>query len=236
MALVHNAAGGYRFIGAPGRPFSNGAVADAAFDLVHVTFERPLPLARGIKAAAQHVEASGRPPQAIAGFELRIARPLSRDGFDEFNRGYVAKLREIGLDVEGLMPAGRTNVAPVVGTIREPSVFGFTYTAAGSRGKPAFLLSGVPEEVEGDARTMLGNITEILAARAGELGCRLSDATAVQVYASGPIDAAALADLTAELGDASLLGFRRFLSLPPIEGLKYEIDARSAGTELTLPS
>ena len=236
MALVHNAAGGYRFIGAHGRPFSNGVVADAACDLVHVTFERPLPLARGIDAAVRHVEAAGRPPQAIAGFELRIARPLSAAGFEEFNRGYVAKLRAIGLEVDGLMPAGRTNVAPVVGTIREPSVFGFTYTANGARDKPAFLLSGVPEEVEGDARTMLRNITEILAARAGELGCRLSDATAVQIYTSGPIDAESLADLAAELGDAALLGFRRFLSLPPIDGLKYEIDVRSAGTELTLPA
>lgn len=233
-SLVHNARGNYRFLGAEGRPFSGGAIADSGFDMAHATFERPMPLEAGIEAAAQHVGASGRPVQAIAGFELRIPRPLSQAAFAEFNRPYVDTLRRIGLEVDGLMAAGRTNVAPTVGRVEHPSVFGFTYTVPSSRGRPAFLLSGVPEEVPGDARAMFENITDILGARARELGCRLSDATVIQLYADGAVDNAAVAEALRKFGEAAIQGLRWFPSLPPIEGLRYEIDARSTGTESTI--
>ena len=235
-SVTHNASGGYRFLGREGRPFSNGVLADHGLDLVHATFDRPLPLDAGVAAAARHLAAAGRPVQSLAGFELRIARPLTQQEFDDFNKNYIGLLRGIGLEVDGLMPATRTNVAPVVGGIAEPSMFAFTYTAPGSRGRPAFILSGVPEEIEGDDRALLRNITEILTARATVLGCRLGDATAVQLYAAGAIDPDVIADVAAELGDAALHGLHWFPSLPPIQGLKYEIDARAAGTELSLPA
>jgi hypothetical protein len=232
--VVHNPAGGYRFLSAANRPFSHGVVADADFDLTHATFERPLPLEEGIEAAVRHVAAAARPPQAIAGFELRIQKPLSQADFEGFNRGYVEILHRAGVEVDGLIPAARTNVAPVVGSIDRPSVFGFTYTVAAHDAPPAFLMAGVPEEVEGDPRAMLRNITEILAARAATLGCRLRDSTAVQIYAAGALDPEAIADVAAELGDAALHGLRWFPSLPPIAGLQYEIDARAARTEVVI--
>ncbi len=232
--VVQNPMGGYRFLSAEGRPFSRGVVADADFDLAHATFHRPIPLEAGIEAAVRHVASAARPAQAIAGFELRSPKPMSQADFDTFNRRYVAILQRLGIDIEGLIPAARTNVAPIVGAVDRPSVFGFTYTVP-ARGAPsAFLLAGVPEEVGGDARAMLRNITEILAARAAELGCRLRDATAVQVYAGGALDPDAIADVAKELGDAAIHGLRWFPSLPPIEGLKFEIDARAARTEVVI--
>jgi len=232
--VVNNPAGGYRFLSSEARPFSHGVVADADFDLTHATFERPVPLEEGIEAAVRHVAAAARPAAAIAGFELRSPKPLSQADFEAFNRGYIAILRRVGIEVDGLIPAARTNVAPVVGAVDRPSVFGFTYTVP-ARGAPsAFLMAGVPEEVSGDARVMLRNITQILAARASTLGCRLSDSTAVQVYAAGALDPDAIADVATELGDAAIHGLRWFPSLPPIEGLKYEIDARAARTELVI--
>ena len=233
--VVHNAAGGYRFLGQEGRPYANGALADHGLDIVHATFEHPVPLSDGIAAAQRHVAEAGRPVQSLAGFELRIPRPFTQHGFEEFNRGYIALLRGIGLEVEGLMPAARTNVAPVLGTVAEPSVFAFTYTALGSRGRPAFVLSGATEEIQGNDRALLKNIAEILTARATVLGCELVDATAAQLYASGPLDPEDLAGVAAQLGDAVLHGVHWFPSLPPIEGLRLEIDVRSAGTELSLP-
>jgi len=209
-------------------------VADADFDLAHAMFERPIPLETGIDAAVRHVAAAARPPRSIAGFELRIPKPLSQSGFDDFNRGYIAMLRRAGIEVDGLMTAARTNVAPIVGAVDRPSVFGFTYTVPARGAPPAFLMAGVPEEVEGDARAMLRNITEILAARAAALGCRLRDSTAVQIYAAGAIDPDAIADVASELGDAALHGLRWFPSQPPIEGLRYEIDVRAARTELVI--
>jgi hypothetical protein len=75
--LSHFAAGSYRFVAAPGRPFSSGIVADPGFDLVHAVFFRPVPLAAGLEAARGHVESAGRPLTALAAFELRIPVPLS---------------------------------------------------------------------------------------------------------------------------------------------------------------
>jgi hypothetical protein len=229
--VVDNPAGGYRFLSAEGRPFSHGVVASGGFDLVHATFARPIPLEAGIEAAVRHVAAAARPVQSIAGFELRSPNPMSQAEFDAFNRGYVAILHCVGIEVEGLIPSARTNVAPIIGAVDRPSVFGFTYAVPAPNAPPAFLMAGVPEEVEGDARAMRRNITEILASRAAALSCRLTDSTAVQVYAAGALDPDAIADVATELGDAAIHGLRWFPSLPPIEGLKYEIDARAARTE-----
>ncbi len=233
--ILRNEAGAYRFLGGELRPFSLGALADPGFDLVHATFERPLPLHEGIAAAATHVSSAGRPAQAIAGFELRIARPLSTSGFDEFNRGYVKLLAGINLGIEGIVPAARTNVAPAFAQVEEPSVLAFSFTVpSAAKARPAFVLAGVPEEVQGDTRAMLRNIIEILSARATQLGCRLSDATMIQVYADTTLEMAAVADIAEAVGGAAIHGLKWFPSKPPIEGLKFEIDARAAGTEVVI--
>lgn len=229
VELRQNSIGNYRFHGLEGRPFSAGVVVDDAFDLIHVTFTRPLPIARGIAAAADYVVNAGRPVPSIAAFELRIAQPLSRADFSRFNEEYVALLLGIGLDIAGVIPAARTNVAPTIGRVGEPSVYAFSFTMPGSHGKPAYVLSGVPEEVQGEPREMLRNIARTLAARAGELGCSLTDATTIQLYGVGALDPSDLDGVASEFGDAITNGIRWFPSLPPIEGLRFEIDARSAG-------
>jgi len=233
--LVHNPRGNYRFLAAEGRPFSGSAIADSGFDMAHATFERPIPLQTGLEAAARHVAASGRPAESIAGFELRIPRPLSRAAFAEFNGPYVAALGRMGLEIGGLMPAGRTNVSPTIARVEQPCVFGFTFTVPSARAWPAFVLSGSTEEVQGDARAMLVNITDILEGRARELGFRLSDATVIQLYAEVGVDTAVVAEALGAFGEAAMQGIRWFPSMPPIEDLRYEIDARSTGTESSIP-
>ena len=47
------------------------------------------------------LEAEGRPLAALCAMELRIPRPLSREGFDEFNVDYRAQLRRWGVTVQG---------------------------------------------------------------------------------------------------------------------------------------
>jgi hypothetical protein len=231
---AHNEAGHYRFLGSEGRPFSAGAVADAGFDIAHVTFVRPIRLEEGIAAAVRHLSSNGRPVESIAGIELRIPAPLSRDDFDAFNQRYVATLRQIGLAADDTIPAGRTNVAPTIGRLDEPSVFGFSYTVPIPRKPPAFILSGVPEEVSGSAGEMLSNIAGILASRAADLGCTLSSATNIQIYAATALDPASLAGVADAFGEAIIQGLHWFPSLPPIQGLNYEIDARSSGSDITI--
>jgi hypothetical protein len=232
--LKHSPSGNYRFLAAEGRPFSNGIVADDGFDLVHARFERPVPLEAGLADAVRHVVAAGRTAHAIAGFELRIPGPLSRDGFDGFNRAYVSSLKGLGLVVDGLMPAARTNVAPAVSGVSEPSVYAVTYTIPMPRSRPGFLLSGVPETEGHNPAEMLDSIMKVLSARLDELGATWDDATAIQLYGLDDFQDALVKNVLRQAGPAAIHGIQWFPSRPPIEGLKFEIDLRSAGTELVL--
>jgi len=232
--LTHNRSGNYRFLGMTGRPFSGGAVADDGYDIVHARFERPLPLDEGLAAAAEHVAAAGRPVQSIAGFELRIAKPLTPADFDGFNQGYVARLKALGLEVDGLMPAGRTNVAASVGAVSQPSVHAFSYTMAGPRRRRAFVVSGAPEDSGDDTATRLDSIMRNLSVRLEKLGASWDDATMIQLYGVEDLEARVVEKVLRHTGGAAVHGIQWFPSLPPIEGLKLEIDVRSAGTELVL--
>ena len=232
--LRHNPSGNYRFLAAEGRPFSSGVVADAGHDLVHARFERPVPLEAGFAGAVDHVVAAGRPAGAIAGFELRIPGPLSSAGFEEFNQAYVARLKSLGLVVDGLMPAARTNVAPAVGGVSVPSVYAVTYTVVARRTRPGFLLSGVPETEGRNPADMLDSIIKLLSTRLAELGATWDEATSIQLYGLDEFQDALVKKVLPQTGLAAIHGIQWFPSLPPIEGLKYEIDLRSTGTELVL--
>jgi hypothetical protein len=231
----HNKAGSYSFLGAEGRPYSGGTIAEAGFDLVHATFERPLPLANGLEAAARHLASVSRPNQAIAGFELRVPAPLTADGFKEFNIDYVARLTSMGLVVDGLLPAARTNVAATIGGVSEPSVYGFHYTVPGGRARPAFVLSGVAEEKPADLQSMIASMMGSLSARMAELGVKWEDVTRIQLYGIDDVQGLLVDHVLRRLGPAAIHGIHWFPSRPPIEGLNLEIDVRSAGTELVLP-
>lgn len=231
--LTHNRAGGYRFLGLAGRPFSAGGLADDGYDLVHAKFARPLPLQKGLAAAAQHVAAAGRPILSIAGFELRIPEPLSGADFDTFNQRYVKSLKGLGLEVDGLLPAGRTNLA-VAGAVSEPSLYAVTYTIPAKSSRHAFVLSGAPEDQAGDAATMIDSIVRVLSGRLQELGVSWDDATAIQLYGIDNINAGVVERLLSQVGASAVHGIQWFPSLPPVAGLKLEVDVRSAGTELVL--
>jgi hypothetical protein len=234
--LAPNPSGNYRFLAAEGRPFSEGALVDPGFDLVHAAFERPPALEAGLAAAVRHVASAGRPVQAIAGFELRIPAPLTADGFSAFNRAYVERLGALGLTVGDLMPAARTNVAAIAGGVPEPSLFGFSYTVEGGRGRPAFVLSGAPEERPGDGVTMLRSMMGVLSARLDAMGVSWEDATAVQLYGVDDVQALLVEHVLGRLGPAATHGIRWFPSRPPVESLHLELDVRSAGVELILPT
>jgi hypothetical protein len=233
--LTQNRAGNYHFLASAGRPYSGGAVADEGYDIVHARFERPIQLDAGLAAAAEHVSNAGRPIHSIAGFELRSPKPFSREDFETFNVGYVTRLTALGLEVDGLMPAARTNVSPTVGAVTEVSVYAFSYTIAGSRRRRAFVASGSAEEKGTDTASRLGSIMGILSGRLEELGASWDDATAIQLYGIDDIQAQLVERVLRYADGAAVHGIQWFPSLPPVEGLKLEIDVRSAGTELVLP-
>ena len=227
-----NIIGNYNFLGAPGRPYSGGVLANPGFDLVHVTFVHATPLAAGLDAAVKCVLAANRPVLSIAGFELRIPAPLTADGFETFNKTYIAKLQEIGLDVEQTIPTARTNVATSLSPVTEASVHGFTYSTPGPSERHSFLMSGVAEEAPADVATMLDSIMTSLSSRMSELGASWEDATVIQLYGLDEMQQPVVDRVLRRVGQAAARGIHWFPSLPPIQGLRLEIDVRSAGTEV----
>lgn len=235
MAVLHFQAGNYRFLAAPGRPFSSGVIADEGMTLVRATFRRLRPLEEGLTAAQRHVESRGRPVTAIAAFELRSPAQFTQEGFDAFNARYVERLRSVGVTAEPNQPTARTNVAPTVGTVAEPSVQAFTYTVPAPDAEPAFRMSGSPEvRPDGSDADKVLSIIETLAARMAELGVSWEMATAINFYSSQLPPAGLEAELGRSFGEASLHGVTWYPSLPPVQGLRFELDVRRVSQELIL--
>jgi hypothetical protein len=235
MAVIHFLAGNYRFLAAPGRPFSSGVIADEGMTLVRATFQRLRPLEEGLTAAQRHVESRGRPVTALASFELRSPRQFTQEGFDAFNTGYVERLSKLGLTCGPDQPTARTNVAPTVGTVAEPSVHAFTYTAPESDAGPAFRMSGSAETRQDGADTdKLRSIVETLSARMVELGAGWEMATAISLYCSELPPVAMGEELARSFAEGSLHGVTWYPSLPPVQGLRFELDVRRVSQELIL--
>ena len=232
--IVHNDQGNYRFIALEGRPFSGGAVADPGYDIVHARFVRPVALLQGLKAAERVVARAGRPVLALAGFELRIPAPMTIKAFGTFNEGYVERLRELGLHVDALMPASRTNVAVASPDITEPSLYALSYTTPSpTRGdRKGFVLSGIPEEERSDPATMLDSIMNAILERMTAMEVSWDDATEVQIYGLEITQAAIEDRVLKRAGRAAVQGIHWFPALPPIDSLTLEVDVRGAGTEL----
>lgn len=233
--------GNYRFL--PGiAPFSSGAVAMPGYQVVHATLRRPLPYRRGFARIDAHLRAEGRPRQALCAIELRIAEPLTPQGFDAFNEDYRALLTEWEILLDGENPIARTNVAPVVGAPAEPSLYGFAYTVPGDVMVPTFVVAG-----SGETRERTGDVSGLV--RGGEtspaamrekaefvvgvmrdrlhgLGADWPDVTAINVYTAYPIEPF-LADVILDpVGPAAIHGVHWHLSRPPVKQIEFEMDMR----------
>jgi hypothetical protein len=125
--------GGYRFLQG-GFPYSQGVAALPGLAIERVRFARPLPVAAGFAAIAAHLQAVGRPLQALCAAELRSPQPFTMQGFQNFNRGYVDVLERWGLVRGGLNPVARSNVCPRFDAPAEPSFFAFSYTVPAAAG------------------------------------------------------------------------------------------------------
>ena len=72
--------------------YCRGAVADPGFTLVHATLQKPAPLAQGFALIQQHLAGMGRLTSSLCGLELRIAQPLTFDGFGALSANYIKLL------------------------------------------------------------------------------------------------------------------------------------------------
>jgi len=246
---VAHAAGGFRFLRGIA-PYSSGAAAEAGHEIVHATLAPAPPYERGFEIVDRHLRAAGRPAAALCGIELRSPLPFTFQGFVDFNRGYLARLRERGLLLGDVNPVARTNVAPEVGPPVEVSLHGFSYTVPSSGRGVTFVVAGAgelagerlaaeeivrrgdlsPAGLEAKARHVL----ELMDARLAGLGASWAEVTAVNVYTVHDIFPLVRALIVPRLGPAASHGIRWYFARPPIEEIEFEMDVRGVRQDLVL--
>lgn len=251
MSLVPHPQGNYLFL--PGiAPYSGGVASQPGYEIVHVTLNSPLPWRRGFEVVEDHLAQQNRPRAALCAMELRSPRPFSFSGFGEFNRGYASVLESWGLFVNGVNPVARTNVAPELATVAEPSLFAFSFTRPCPAYLPAtFVVAGGGELPEGiltpEAIVARGDLSEdglankarfvmqLMENRLRGLGGDWPAVTAIDVYTVHPVDRVIPQIVLPQVGRAALAGIAWYYTRPPIEEIEFEMDLRGVRTELRLP-
>lgn len=247
--LMHHPTGNYTFIEGIS-PFSSGCKAQPGYQIVHATFH-PLPtLQAGFGLIERHLQSLGRPIQAVCGMELRIPRPLSSQAFTEFNAPYIKQLADWNMLVDGVNPVARTNVAPTVHPVTEPSLYGFSYTVPSQHPGTTFVLSGSAEtrqSAEGEGYEIVSHgdvspqglrhkaehVRDTLTARLQELEVTWTDVTTTQLYTVHNIYP--LLETSLQSTQESRHGLQWHYACPPVRELEYEMDARGVQQECILP-
>ena len=249
MPLTDHPTGGYQFlpIAAAPRivgpaPFSSGVRAMAGYELVHATFQTPLPYRAGFAAAARHLEAVGRPRTALCAVEVRVPRPLTMDEFVAFNADYLVLLGEWGVLVDGLVPIARSNVAPLGAPPSEIALYGFSYTVPASDAPPSFFVSAAPEKAEvrpGETtpealREKAASAMQTMQSGLTALEMDWSAVTTLGIYTHHDVHAFVETEILARLGPAAVHGVHWYYGPPPIVGLEIEVDVRAVRQEIRL--
>jgi hypothetical protein len=249
--LLENPKGNYKFVSGRGVPFSSGAIAEPGFAIVHASFNPLVRLSDGYGAIERHLHAVGRPLNAVCGIELRIPAALTPQEFEQFNRAYLERIAAWDVLIDRLNPIARTNVAPAVPALAEPSLYGFYYTVpASGDSRPAFVLAGSPEmaarddgrreivaagDVSSDALRrktvcVLDNLNKLLS----EMELGWSDASVVNLYTVHDLQPLFATEIIPAIGTAAYRGIRWHYSRPPVIGLELEIDSCAAHQEWVL--
>jgi hypothetical protein len=248
--MIDNPKGGYQFLKGGG-PFSSGCRAAAGYEIVHAIFKSLQPLETGYRLVEDYLQKQGRPMQALCGMEMRIPDPLSIDGFNQFNGPYIEKLKSWDVLLDGLNPIARTNVALQPNRVKEPSVYGFSYTVESDQPEPTLLTAGAgelksskladseivrfgdtsPEGFKEKVETVLG----IMSKRLAGMQADWPQVTAVDIYTLHPIDGMIDSTILSHMNRADRNGLRWFFARPPVIGIDYEMDVRAVRQEVVIP-
>ena len=248
MTLTQQPAGDYRFL--PGiAPYSCGVVSNPGFEIVHVTFQRPVAYHQAFARINDFLQSQQRPHAALCGIELRSPRPYSFAGFADFNANYAKSLGDWGLFVEGVNPVARTNVAPVLDPPSETALYGFSFTRPCTHLlPPTFVVAGAGELPEGllsrDDIVALGDtsthglemksrfVMDLMESRLRSLGADWPLVSNVNAYTVHSLMPMLQEILLQRMGPACIHGVHWHFSRPPIEKIEYEMDLRGTRTDL----
>jgi len=247
--LIDNPKGGFCFVKGIG-PFSSSAVANAGFEIVHAVAIPVVKLDDGYEVIERHMREAGRPLNAVCGMELRIPKPLTPAGFEEFNRGYLKRLAAWDVHLDGNNPVARTNVAIEIAPVAEPVLFGFYYTMPSSTRSRTFVLAGAGEvkamrgtdlEIVAGSDVSTAGLTEktlfvmgLLTERLAEMKMTWSDATSVNLYTVHDAHTVIASTILPAIGTAAHRGITWHYSRPPIIAMELEIDAHAAMREIVI--
>lgn len=252
--LTPSPEGGYSYLPASAT-YSSGAIANAGFGLSHVVFRRPLPLADGFEVMRAYLAVIDQPMASVCGIEVRIAQPLTWQGFGDFNKGYIALLQQYGLHIDGKAPAVRTNVAPLPASVAPgtPSIYAFTHALPMNTNSANFVIAGQGESgraPEGrpprEGIVRLGDTSpEAMREKAAfcvaaasdlmrRLGVQWDDASATNIYTAHPYHTFLEEAIMGAMGASAIHGVHWHVSRPPIEEIEFEIDARNVAQEVML--
>jgi hypothetical protein len=250
MPLVDHPSGNYRFL--PGiAPYSCGVVSSPGFEIVHVTWQNPLPYRSGFRRIAEFLERQQRPKTALCAVELRSPLPFTFAGFAEFNSAYAEILRDWGIFVDGVNPVARTNVAPELDPPSEPSLYGFSFTQPSvDPVAPTFIVAGAGELPEGilarESIVSRGDLSssgmaakahfvvELMVQRLAGLGVEMSRPTTINIYTVHDFSSLLVEPLLAKLASGRRQGVHWHYTRPPIVDIEFEMDLRGVRSELLL--
>ncbi len=250
--LALGPSGRFAFLPAPGAPFSGAVIARPGFHLRRLTLRQSRPLEEGLAFAAAYLKREGL-AGALAGVELRSPVVLSRADFGAFNVRYVAALKAVGLVSGDVVPAARSNMAPVYDVPATARLHAFTIAAPGPSSPdavgPDFLISGKPAEGPPPMGVIAPNdvssegmgkkaafVIAALKAATLKLGGHWEDVTGVHIYTRQ-----ALGGALRVLGDSGLAQFDLALvpGDPPSTGADgtptdFEADVRAVSEEVII--
>ena len=252
MQLTNHPIGNYRFLTGIA-PYSAGVAAAPGYEIVRVTLQEPMPYAAGFQRIDQLLAAQNRPAQALCAVELRLPKPLTFQGFIDFNVGYGSLLAGRNILLGEPSPGARSNIAPGIAPPAEPSLYAFSYTvpAGNAQAAPTFVVAGAgdlrdqavlaPEAVVRPGEHSLDALREkadcvmlVMQERLAGLGMNWAAATAVDLYTTENIHPLLSEAILQPIGKAAAHGVHWYYSHPPIADLVFEMDLRGIQREFRL--
>jgi hypothetical protein len=255
VTLNENPKGNYNFLMGIA-PYSSGVVAMQGFEIVRVRLVEPIPVhPSGFDKISRILKDTGRPIEALCAMELRIAEPLTFEGFRDFNKAYQKMLDERNLLLGDVNPIARTKIEHAVFKPEAPSIHAFSYTSPlpGNTTKTTFIVAGAgdlrdqsdlspgaivrPNEVNADAMQVKAAVVMgVMQDRLSGLHATWEDVTDINIYTVSPLHSLLVASILEPIGVAVQEGVHWYYSNPPIKGLAFEMDIRGIAENLTFRS